>query len=363
MPCIRRNVVRNNFEYSTGTTPVSANTNNSTQVDVHTPVYMRGLDGRDGREGPPGPRGLPGRDGRDGLTGPPGPRGESVASSQQAIQGERGLPGPQGEPGTIGNQGLRGIQGPDGPSGSPGSQGQRGTTGPPGNQGQRGTTGPPGSQGATGPPGSQGATGPPGSQGQQGLPGSQGEQGIQGPPGIAGKGVVYTRWGSSSCPSVSGTTLVYAGRAGGSYYTHGGGGANYLCMPSDPQYTLPFRNGVQGYAYVYGTEYQYPVQGTNQHNVPCAVCLAATRGTVLMLPAKTSCPTSWTTEYTGYLMTERSTYKRSMYECVDRSQESVSGSQANTDGALFFHVEANCNGLQCPPYDAQKELTCAVCTI
>ena len=330
---------------------MSANTNNSTQVDVHTPVYTRGLDGRDGREGPPGPRGLPGRDGRDGLTGPPGPRWESVASSQQAIQGERGLPGPQGEPG---NQGLRGIQGPDGPLGNPGSQGQPGPTGPPGSQGQRGTTGP---------PGSQGATGPTGSQGQQGLPGSQGEQGIQGPPGIAGKGVVYTRWGSSSCPSVSGTTLVYAGRTGGSHYTHGGGGANHLCMPSDPQYTLPYENGVRGHAYVYGTEYEYPLQGSHDHNVPCAVCLAATRGTVLMLTAKTSCPTSWTTEYTGYLMTERHNHKRSMYVCVDRSQGSVSGSQANTNGALFFHVEATCNGLQCPPYDAQKELTCAVCTI
>ena len=321
---------------------MSAKTNNSTQVDVHTPVYTRGLDGRDGREGPPGPRGLPGRDGRDGLTGPPGPRGESVASSQQAIQGERGLPGPQGEPGTIGNQGLRGIQGPDGPPGNPGSQGQPGPTGPPGSQGQRGTTGPPGSRG---------------------LPGSQGEQGIQGPPGIAGKGVVYTRWGSSSCPSVSGTTRVYAGRAGGTHYTHNGGGANYLCMPSDPQYTLSYQNGVRNQAYVYGTEYENPLQGTHQHNVPCAICLAATRGTVLMLPAKTSCPTSWTTEYTGYLMTEYHGHKRTMYECVDRSQESVPGSQANTNGALFYHVEANCNGLQCPPYDAQKELTCAVCTI
>ena len=28
----------------------------------------------------------------------------------------------------------------------------------------------------------------------------------------------------------------------------------------------------------------------------------------------------------------------------------------------FYHVEANCNGMLCPPYDPQKELTCAVCT-
>jgi hypothetical protein len=49
------------------------------------------------------------------------------------------------------------------------------------------------------------------------------------------QGVVYTRRGSSSCPSVPGTTLVYAGRAAG---TTQGGRANNLCMPPDPQYNL-----------------------------------------------------------------------------------------------------------------------------
>ena len=34
----------------------------------------------------------------------------------------------------------------------------------------------------------------------------------------------------------------------------------------------------------------------------------------------------------------------------------------NNDGGLLYHVEASCNGLPCPPYVAEKELTCAVCT-
>jgi hypothetical protein len=82
-----------------------------------------------------------------------------------------------------------------------------------------------------------------------------------------------------------------------------------------------------------------------------------------MLPGKTSCPTSWTEEYDGYLMADYRGHPRTAYKCVDRSQESVPGSSADTNGALFYHVEATCNGLQCPPYDPQKELTCAVCTI
>ena len=175
--------------------------------------------------------------------------------------------------------------------------------------------------------------------------------------------MVYTRWGSSSCPSVPGTRLVYAGRAAGTWYKTQGGGANHLCMPPDPQYNLQYQSGVQGRSPLHGSEYEGPLEGTHEHNVPCAVCLAATRETVLMLPAKTTCPTSWTKEYDGYIMVEHYSHHRSTFECVDRSQESVPGSQANTNGALFYHVEATCNGLQCPPYDSQKELTCAVCTI
>ena len=61
-------------------------------------------------------------------------------------------------------------------------------------------------------------------------------------------------------------------------------------------------------------------------------------------------------------MSERFVHYRNTFECVDKDPESIPGSAASTDGALFYHVEATCNGLPCPPYDTQKELTCAVCT-
>ena len=223
----------------------------------------------------------------------------------------------------------------------------------------------PGSPGAQGPRGERGepapANGPPGPRGLQGERGTAGATGRQGPPGPRNGGVVYTRWGKSSCPSVPGTTLVYAGRAGGSHYTHAGA-SSYLCMPNDPQYTLNYRAGVQGYSYVYGTEYENPVVGSDDHNVPCAVCAVSTREMVLIIPAKTSCPTSWTREYYGYLMSQHISYHPTNYECVDRAAESLPGSQADTDGALFYPVEANCNGMACPPYNNYKELNCVVCT-
>ena len=156
---------------------------------------------------------------------------------------------------------------------------------------------------------------------------------------------------------------MYAGRTGVTFGGHQGGAANYLCMPNDPEYSLPYAPGVRDHSYVYGAEYEEPlVPGRNQHNAPCAVCNVPTKSTVIMIPAKTTCPSGWTREYYGYLMSERITERRTMYECVDISMESIPGSQNHIDGGHFWHVEAHCNGMACPPYDSEKELTCAVCS-
>ena len=157
---------------------------------------------------------------------------------------------------------------------------------------------------------------------------------------------------------------MYAGKTGVTFEDQQGGAANYLCMPNDPQYSLAYQPGVQGYSRVYGTEYEGPplVSGRVQHNAPCAVCYVSTQHTVIMIPAKTTCPSGWTREYYGYLMSEHRNNYRSMYECIDKVMESIPGSQNHIDGGHFYHVEAHCNGVACPPYDNQKELTCVVCT-
>ena len=205
--------------------------------------------------------------------------------------------------------------------------------------------------------------------GRDGLPGKAGEQGPAGPPGPPGPrsgGSIYTRWGKSSCPQVGGTELLYSGIAGGSWFDQPGGAANYLCMPMDPEYssTLTYEAGVLGSSYVYGAEYEGPLQSTHQHNVPCAVCYVSTRPTVVMIPAKASCPPTWTREYYGYLMSAHVGHHRTMYECVDEDQESLRDSVGNTNGALFYHVEAACSHghLPCPPYNSEKELNCVMCT-
>ena len=99
--------------------------------------------------------------------------------------------------------------------------------------------------------------------------------------------MVYTRWGRTICPNITGTQLVYAGRAAGSHYVHQGGAANYICLPNNPSY-LQYRSGHQSDRdYIYGVEYETsengPLLSVHNHNVPCAVCYVSTRETVLMI--------------------------------------------------------------------------------
>ena len=221
-----------------------------------------------------------------------------------------------------------------------------------------------GRDGRDGLTGAPGATGKDGRDGDKGMKGDVGPMGPPGPQVPLAGGTVYIRWGRTTCPNTTGTELVYQGIAAGSNYNQIGGGSQYLCLPQQPKYSN-FRPGVQGYSPLHGAEYEIygesPLVHVHNHNVPCAVC-STSRSKLFMLPARDECPTTWTLEYSGYLMAAYKTHNRISFECVDKYPESIPGSTANTDGALFYHVESTCNGLPCPPYDPQKELTCAVCS-
>ncbi|KAI8502710.1 hypothetical protein Bbelb_194120 [Branchiostoma belcheri] len=211
-------------------------------------------------------------------------------------------------------------------------------------------------------------------------------------------GAVYVRWGRKTCPDSLGTDMVYSaettvikyslryttlncktdtyrqflpknGVAGGTRYDQSGGGTNYQCLPTDPQWGR-YQDGVEGWkAYMYGAEYQLgtnvPFGSTSLHDndVPCAVCYVPTRGSKLMIPARNTCPAGWIEEYHGYLMSEYHIHNGSKeFVCVDEQPEVIQGGQANHDGALFYPVEARCGSLPCPNYEEGRELTCVVCT-
>ena len=199
------------------------------------------------------------------------------------------------------------------------------------------------------------------------IKGEKGATGPQGPPGPRSGGVTYVRWGRTTCPDTTGTELVYTGRAAGSHYTQSGGGGNYQCVVEDPE-NFDYGAGTVAASLIYGAEYE--MEGNipsaslqlHDHDVPCVVCYVAERETVLMVPGKYTCPQNWTREYYGYLMAAHHTHHRSTFECMDVDAETEISGLANQNGALFYHVEPRCGSLPCPPYEQEKEMTCAVCT-
>ena len=145
--------------------------------------------------------------------------------------------------------------------------------------------------------------------------------------------------------------------------------SNYLCLPHNPKYDK-YKDGLQGSAYMYDTEYQIDQysgvpfkRNLQDHDAPCVVCFVKSRGSVLMMPARNDCPSGWTEEYHGYLMTEHHGYKHSRdFVCVVGDPKYASSTHANNNGALLYPVEGVCGSLPCLPYVGGRKWTYAVCT-
>ena len=157
-----------------------------------------------------------------------------------------------------------------------------------------------------------------------------------------------------------------SGYAAKSYYTHSGGGVNYICLVKTPQWPVGVEAGFQGTSYIYGVEYQELLTSQSSlihDDAPCTVCHVDGRGELLMIPGKRECPTNWTMEYHGLLVSQKSDQTKADYVCLDSNPETVAGGGSDTNGGLFYAVEADCGySLPCPPYIDGFEIACVVCT-
>ncbi len=201
-----------------------------------------------------------------------------------------------------------------------------------------------------------------GTRGDTGLTGSQGLKGSKGLPGSPGVpapivgGVTYNRWGSTSCRS--GSALVYAGKTGSDDGFRRGGGSNYICLHNSPEYHQ-YRSGVQGHSYVYTTEYELTIIQRHEDNTPCAVCYVPDKHAIIMIPARRTCPSGWTEEYCGFLMSERIAHYRSMYVYVDESMEEIANTSGHDTGGHLYHVEAvlwSCDYISSIPFRERTNL-------
>lgn len=82
-----------------------------------------------------------------------------------------------------------------------------------------------------------------------------------------------------------------------------------------------------------------------------------------MIPGTNKCPSGWTREYKGHLMTSHYNHAHpSDYVCTDEGAEVVDGGHSGTNGALLYLVQRTGHALPCGPYISDHELTCVVCT-
>ncbi|XP_062601856.1 uncharacterized protein LOC134263519 [Saccostrea cucullata] len=184
-----------------------------------------------------------------------------------------------------------------------------------------------------------------------------------------GPGAIYTIWGKKSCPSRNGTAMVYTGITGGKSHYEPGGGVNTLCLPHDPD-NAPhdFPTSQESAAHLFGSEYQFTYRKiARDDDVPCALCRVQSAGSILMIPAKTTCPSGWIMEYNGYLITDNFSngYHATDFVCLHGDPEYLTegARQHNLDGHILFPVTAVCGSLPCPPYKQGQHITCVVCSL
>ena len=94
----------------------------------------------------------------------------------------------------------------------------------------------------------------------------------------------------------------HLGFVAGSEHGNKGGGANYQCLHTEPEYNLYSSSGGST-SLISGAEYESYSYGifpnaAFQQNVPCARCYTQ-RSAVVMIPSRRGCPTGWTKEYEG----------------------------------------------------------------
>ena len=151
-------------------------------------------------------------------------------------------------------------------------------------------------------------------------------------------------------------------------YDQKGNGVTTLCLPHDPE-ALPANFPTSAppdpyFPYLFGAEYQFSyAKFAVDDDVPCAVCHAQTSASVLMIPAKRTCPDDWKLQYDGFLSAERFDHTGSDYICVALYGDYFEGTRAvNADGRLIYPVKAKCGSIPCPPYAENQYVSCVVCT-
>ena len=178
----------------------------------------------------------------------------------------------------------------------------------------------------------------------------------------------YIQWGRTDCPATSSVSVIYSGYAASGNYGHSGSGANMLCLAPNPSWSgAVYNSGNQNGGLIYGVEFEtsgYGVStltGLHDRDARCARCLVTGNSVSIMVPGTVDCPSGWTRQYWGYLMSTHYTQTKSEFVCVAYNAEAT-GSTANHNGALWYPVEAEMGSLNGSGQVQDREVVCSVCT-
>jgi hypothetical protein len=177
----------------------------------------------------------------------------------------------------------------------------------------------------------------------------------------------FTNWGRNDCPS--GSSLIYAGYAAGGNAGHTGSGANTVCLTNAPSYAgAVFSDADENRNLLYGVEMQTSgyglatLAGFVNYDMTCAVCRVDNATQTIWVPGTTNCPSGWTKQYSGYIMSDHYTQRKSEFVCVNATPIAA-GSNANSGGPYWYPTETEMGALvNGAPYVQDREVTCCVCT-
>lgn len=160
--------------------------------------------------------------------------------------------------------------------------------------------------------------------------------------------LIYKRWGRKDCPETA--TLVYHG-----YLVDSPSGSHFACHSKGSTHDL---NSEQSVAL-------QRVQNTIEKNqLPCSACHATLRRSQMMIRGWKVCPSGWTVEYRGYLLSPHkvNAAQRKQVICVDEKAEKDATNSSTGAGATLVRLGRFCKSFPCKKPYRRHLLPCAVCT-
>ena len=158
-----------------------------------------------------------------------------------------------------------------------------------------------------------------------------------------------------NCPQTKGTDILYEGVAAGSGYSEAGT-SDFLCLHLQPQFLKTTARVQTHRTKLYALGYQLgesppALDNLVKHDIPCSLCYTPLRSTVITIPGRIECPSNWTLEYYGYLMSNMQSkyYKSRMSICIDAKAEPSHATAMTYDHGGLYFVETICEGIPCPP--------------